>query len=526
MDRLTEIADPSVGYLGGGFWSDDGQTYYVPTATSLYQINIADLDHPMLLAPASVTAPPWKSPTFDLSQPVAVSPDQQLAAYMVNPTDPEARIVALRVVNTSDQAEVATLMTDSLLVPQRYSDDRIAPQFTETNTLLYLREGSLYQWTPETGAEILLIDHQSEDDDFQYTDIRLNAQGTYAATYDIWGTVSRSIMLTFYDLRTTPVTVLYQHEFPAQDRWQSVAISPDGRSIAAGGNNANVRVWDIVSGTDTFHEDNPPGEFAEQNVVDLAYSPDGRYIAGCVNNVSVGYAFLRDAQTGATLATITGSFSGNGFTFFSSVAFHPSDDVIAFGTGAGTVILWSVADLLAAGNVRAEDAPIVLPGDTLPIVDLSFNAQGTQIATASWDHTVRVWDYQTRQPVAEFNADSDRVWSAAFSPSGDTLATSGEDGAILLWDLNSQQSKLLDQMTAANQYSRPGVVALAYNTDGSLLAGSTRDGHLYLWNVQSGQRIDLQPGGTIWHLAFSGDGTLLTAASDSTAVWVWGVPAS
>jgi WD40 repeat protein len=57
------------------------------------------------------------------------------------------------------------------------------------------------------------------------------------------------------------------------------------------------------------------------------------------------------------------------------------------------------------------------------------------VATASDDHTVRLWDVSDlRQPqfLAALTGHTNRVWSVGFSPDGHTAATAGDDGTTLL----------------------------------------------------------------------------------------------
>ncbi len=522
IDRLHEIANLSPMFWGG-FWSSDGQSYYANLNDGLYRYDLNDPEHPVAVPEASVpTPPPHYRRTFDLALPVALSPDLSMGAYIVQPDDPEARQAEVRIAKMSDGSEVAHVMTDSPLVPQRYSDDMVLPQFSRTGLLLYLRENDLYQWNPVTKQEALILSAH-DGDKFKFSDIRLNPQGTYAATYFVGGSVSTSNTFTLYNLRTTPARPVFQRTFPPVDRWTSIAISPDGQFVAAGGGNANIRVWNIQQGTDSFHEDYPPNEYGDASVVDLTYIPNGRFIAGAVASVSGGFAFVRNAQTGEEVAHIRRDNSIPGETF-SSVAINPAGDRIAFGTNAGTVILWPFDDLLNAKDVNQVDAPIVLAGTTQPISDVNFNADGTQLVAASLDNMVRVWDIATQQIVATFNT-PDKARSAVFSPSGKTVATASNNGSILMWNIQSQQSRLIDQLPKPDENSWPAISELTFSPDGSLLAGAGNLGGIYIWNIETGQQHIFQAERKNWSLAFSHDGRFFAAANSSdTTIRLWGVP--
>jgi WD40 repeat protein len=65
-----------------------------------------------------------------------------------------------------------------------------------------------------------------------------------------------------------------------------------------------------------------------------------------------------------------------------------------------------------------------------------FSPDGRILASASSDHTVRLWDYDTRQPLGlPLTGHTDEVFAVAFSPDGRTLASSGKDENVWIWDV-------------------------------------------------------------------------------------------
>ena len=67
-------------------------------------------------------------------------------------------------------------------------------------------------------------------------------------------------------------------------------------------------------------------------------------------------------------------------------------------------------------------------------MSVAFSPDGTRLATAGADHTARLWDVQTGQPLLECKGHTDSVYGVTFSPDGMWLATASLDRTARLWD--------------------------------------------------------------------------------------------
>ena len=65
---------------------------------------------------------------------------------------------------------------------------------------------------------------------------------------------------------------------------------------------------------------------------------------------------------------------------------------------------------------------------------VAYSPDGTRIASAGRDQTLRVWDSATGQETLTLTGHAGEVWNVAFSPDGQWIASGSSDHTIRLWD--------------------------------------------------------------------------------------------
>ncbi len=154
----------------------------------------------------------------------------------------------------------------------------------------------------------------------------------------------------------------------------SLAYSPDGSMVATGGEDSKVKLWNTSSGFCfvTFNEH-------EASVTGVCFTPNGKVVLSSSVDGTVR-AFdmtrYRNFKTFTTPRPVQ----------LSCISVDSSGDLIAAGgQDVFEIYLWS----LTTG--RLVD---VLTGHEGPVASLSFsnNPTSSQLASVSWDKTVKVWD--------------------------------------------------------------------------------------------------------------------------------------
>jgi len=149
----------------------------------------------------------------------------------------------------------------------------------------------------------------------------------------------------------------------------------------------------------------------------------------------------------------------------------------------------------------------------------AFSPDSQMVATASADHTARLWSVQTGQPLGPLLPHQDQVMAVCFAANGQTLATASLDKTARLWSVKTGQS-----LGAPLQHQGP-VRAVKISPDGQTVLSGSEDNTAQLWSVRTGQALGppLRHNGAVLAVAFSPDGrTAVTACADSTA-WLWSV---
>lgn len=270
-----------------------------------------------------------------------------------------------------------------------------------------------------------------------------------------------------------------------------VALSANGKLLAAGTTTGEVRIWQAEGVTPLFI---CPGH--ADGVRSVAFSPDGRLLVSGSEDFTLR---IWDTSSGQCVRTLSGHSR-----MVRSVAFSPDGWTIASGSDDKTVRLWDAV----TGRCLA-----ILDGHTGWVRSISFSVSGDVLATGSEDTTIRLWDTHGQNTTAILYGHQAAVRAIAYSPVGTLFASGSDDMTIHLWDAKSGKCIRILQGSADL------VRALAFTSDGKLLAGSSDDQTITLWDIESGGLLKVihTQSNRIWSLAFSPDSSVLISASESAS---------
>jgi WD40 repeat protein len=193
------------------------------------------------------------------------------------------------------------------------------------------------------------------------------------------------------------------------------AYAPDGTRLLTGGHDRVVKIWD-GAGQELASFDGH-----RSPVVSLVVDPTGRCAATAASATqyargAAGELIVWELDDRKVRWQISDEHRA-----FRSVAFHPTQPVLAVGEADGLVRLYGADTGQELRRLR---------GHSGEVSALAFNRRGDRLATGGQDRVVRVWDWEAGQPVLVLDGHASPVRSLVFAPDDRVLASSS-DGSFL-----------------------------------------------------------------------------------------------
>lgn len=231
-----------------------------------------------------------------------------------------------------------------------------------------------------------------------------------------------------------------------------------------------------------------------------------------------------------------------------ALAFSPDGNLLAT-SGYREVLLWNPADGQLVRRIsnlaeRPHDIEFTADGKTLAvaagtpgqlgevkffnvdngelIADLfttddevfavAFSPDGTRLAAAAADRSIRLFDVASRQQQKLIEDHADWVMDVAWSPDGKKIATASRDKTSKVFDSATGESQ-----STFNGHGQP-VFGVGFLPDGNSVATSGRDNRIRVWAVADAKQArEIGFGGEVFRIRTTADGMSFAGSADKTA---------
>lgn len=257
-----------------------------------------------------------------------------------------------------------------------------------------------------------------------------------------------------------------------------VAYAPDSIVAATGGEDGNVKLWNVNSG---FCYVTLRGHTAPVTAVSFSPSSSAVVLSSSLD----GTVRAHDLHRYRNFKTLTAPIPVQ----FLCLAVDPSGEIVAAGTADPfRIYVWN----LQSGKVIE-----TLAGHGGPVSALAFHPSRGTLASSSWDGQVKVWDLYKKDAATDSLGHSADVVCLAFRPDGAELCAGTIRGVLSFWNTEDMSlkgeldgrrdiaggRKLNDRMTADNNASSRYFTSVCYSADGSCVLAGGNSKYVCIYQV-------------------------------------------
>lgn len=303
------------------------------------------------------------------------------------------------------------------------------------------------------------------------------------------------------------------------DRYDTIAMSADGKWIATGGQQGSIRIWQFKSGGITpvkrLVPKNPRAISPEEGFEpSLAFTPNGDRLYGTVTYFDETQNALRVALKSWRLPSLEEDVEeqiqlGEGHWAKARV-FHGGARLATI--TADEVAVWQLP-------LKSNSTPLKRKQMTLGAGSFAISPQDDRLAIGFRERTL-VLNSETLRPIVPETREEDARNAIAFSPNGKLLATAEGFPASVIRIHDAETLALNHEIRGDMQI----VTGIAFSADGRFLASTNSDSSVRIWDTDSQTETTVLLGhhSQAHCLAFSPNGKyLISAGAGELCVWDW-----
>ncbi|KAG5352184.1 hypothetical protein C0989_003329 [Termitomyces sp. Mn162] len=288
------------------------------------------------------------------------------------------------------------------------------------------------------------------------------------------------------------------HNLPHASVVCCVQFSLDGKYLATGCNRT-AQIYDVKSGAKIcVLADETAGKSGDLYIRSVRFSPDGKLLATGAEDRQIRIWDIAKKR-------IRNIFSGHTQEIY-SLDFSLDGRFIISGSGDKTARVWDMHD---------ESVKVLTISDTdslnndAGVTSVAISPSGALVAAGSLDTIVRIWDVKTGALVERLRGHRDSVYSVAFTPDGRGLVSGSLDKTLKYWDVaalaaRKEEKKLADKGASVCTMDFVGhkvgrmcifltsvdggqdyVLSVAVSHDGQWVVSGSKDRCVQFWDIRN-----------------------------------------
>jgi WD40 repeat protein len=239
---------------------------------------------------------------------------------------------------------------------------------------------------------------------------------------------------------------------------RSLAISSTGRWLACGTGTSSIQLFNL-------NQPNTPPERIEAHqgaVVDLEFIEGKDVLISTGSDKAIIYWNL---LSGDKRTIVTHS------TRIRTIALSKDGNYVYGGTEDGQLIRWTISN---------GEAKLIFDNKDQGINAITMNSTGSRLAIGDKSGNIIIIDPVSQKKLAQVKGHNARIQDIAFSPDNTQLATCSYDGTIRIWNAY----KLSESSVVITEHES-WALAIAFSPDGRWLLSAHDNGDIFYWSTQS-----------------------------------------
>jgi WD40 repeat protein len=274
----------------------------------------------------------------------------------------------------------------------------------------------------------------------------------------------------------------------------TVAVSPDGESIAKGRDRGNIQLWNI-QGKLLYSV-----KYNDRKVKDLSFSPDSKILASTKEQeIEIWKINDRKLKLLELLPVNTNNVR--------SVNFNPiglDGQTLVSGNTDGTTILWQI-------NSPASD--LIIPDSHT----FNYSSDGRSLAVGTQRRNIVIFSPEQHKRIVDRPTNhQSKITGVSISFDRQYVATvAGDNDEIKLWKLDGKNSRLLENLDLAGSHG-------SFSPKESILAIATKNSTVSIYDFNGKVKLSWSTNqSTLTHLSFTPDGNNIITGDIDGKVKLW-----